>query len=65
MNFLRGIGPLEIFFIFLIIMVIFGVGKLPEVGEGLGKGIRLFKNALSGKDEKSTEEQTPKKKNSK
>ena len=51
MNFLRGIGPLEIFLIFVIIMVVFGVGKLPEVGEGLGKGIRLFKSSLSGKDE--------------
>ena len=51
MNFLRGIGPLEIFLIFVIIMVVFGVGKLPEVGEGLGKGIRLFKNSLSGKED--------------
>ena len=50
MNFLRGIGPLEIFLIFVIIMVVFGVGKLPEVGEGLGRGIRLFKNYLSGKE---------------
>ena len=52
MNFLRGIGPLEIFLIFVIIMVVFGVGKLPEVGEGLGRGIRMFKNSLAGKDEK-------------
>ena len=52
MNFLRGIGPLEIFLIFVIIMVVFGVGKLPEVGEGLGRGIRLFKNSLAGKEEK-------------
>ena len=35
----------------VIIMVVFGVGKLPEVGEGLGRGIRLFKNSLAGKDE--------------
>ena len=53
MNFLRGIGPLEIFLIFVIIMVVFGVGKLPEVGEGLGRGIRLFKNSLAGKEEKN------------
>ena len=52
MNFLRVIGPLEIFLIFVIIMVVFGVGKLPEVGEGLGRGIRMFKNSLAGKDEK-------------
>ncbi|MBM01594.1 MAG: twin-arginine translocase TatA/TatE family subunit [Chloroflexi bacterium] len=51
MNFLRGIGPLEIFLIFVIIMVVFGVGKLPEVGQGLGRGIRLFKDSLAGKEE--------------
>ena len=56
MNFLRGIGPLEIFLIFVIIMVVFGVGKLPEVGQGLGRGIRLFKDSLSGKEEKSDQE---------
>ena len=61
MNFLRGIGPLEIFLIFVIIMVVSGVGKLPEVGEGLGRGIRLFKNSLSGKEEK-IEKNTNKKK---
>ena len=61
MNFLRGIGPLEIFLIFVIIMVVFGVGKLPEVGEGLGRGIRLFKNSLCGKEEK-IEKNTNKKK---
>ena len=59
MNFLRGIGPLEIFLIFVIIMVVFGVGKLPEVGEGLGRGIRLFKNYLAGKEDKA--EKTSKK----
>ncbi len=56
MNFLRGIGPLEIFLIFVIIMVVFGVGKLPEVGQGLGRGIRLFKDSLSGKEEKLDQE---------
>ena len=58
MNFLRGIGPLEIFFIFVIIMVVFGVGKLPEVGQGLGRGIRLFKDSLAGKEEKIDKETT-------
>ena len=42
-------------------MVIFGVGKLPEVGEGLGKGIRLFKNSLSGKDEEKDTKSVSKK----
>jgi sec-independent protein translocase protein TatA len=60
MNFLRGIGPLEIFLIFVIIMVVFGVGKLPEVGQGLGRGIRLFKDSLSGKEEKLEDQETTK-----
>ncbi len=60
MNFLRGIGPLEIFLIFVIIMVVFGVGKLPEVGQGLGRGIRLFKDSLSGKEEKLEDKETTK-----
>ena len=58
MNFLRGIGPLEIFLIFVIIMDVFGVGKLPEVGQGLGRGIRLFKDSLAGKEEKIDKETT-------
>ena len=58
MNFLRGIGPLEIFLIFVIIMVVFGVGKLPEVWQGLGRGIRLFKDSLAGKEEKIDKETT-------
>ena len=39
-------------------MVVFGVGKLPEVGQGLGRGIRLFKDSLAGKEEKIDKETT-------
>ncbi|MDA8165641.1 MAG: twin-arginine translocase TatA/TatE family subunit [Desulfobacteraceae bacterium] len=38
--------PLHMLVIFVIVMVIFGPGKLPELGQGLGKGIRDFKKAL-------------------
>ncbi len=51
MGFLRGIGPLEIFLILVAVMIIFGVGKLPEIGSGMGKAIREFKSAIRGKDE--------------
>jgi len=61
MSYLRGIGVTEIIIILVVIMIIFGVGKLPEVGEGLGKGIRLFKNSLSGKDEEKDTKSVSKK----
>jgi sec-independent protein translocase protein TatA len=38
--------PTHLFFILLIVLIIFGPGKLPELGRGLGKGIREFKGAL-------------------
>ena len=41
-------GPLELIIILVIILIIFGAGKLPEIGSGLGKGIKNFKNATTG-----------------
>jgi sec-independent protein translocase protein TatA len=46
-----GIGMPELLIVLVIILIIFGAGKLPEIGKGLGKGIRNFKNATSGTDE--------------
>ena len=43
-----SIGLWEWVFIFLIILVIFGPKSLPKVGQALGKGIREFKDAVSG-----------------
>jgi sec-independent protein translocase protein TatA len=40
-----GLGIQELVVIFLIIMVLFGAKKLPEIGKGLGRGIREFKRA--------------------
>jgi sec-independent protein translocase protein TatA len=40
--------PTHLFFILLIVLIIFGPGKLPELGKGLGKGIREFKDAMKG-----------------
>ncbi|MFW6195127.1 MAG: twin-arginine translocase TatA/TatE family subunit [Chloroflexota bacterium] len=44
------LGPMEITLILLVVMILFGVGRLPEVGAGLGKGIKEFRNGISGKD---------------
>ena len=38
--------PMHLILILLIVMIIFGPGKLPELGEGLGKGIKSFKKAM-------------------
>ena len=38
--------PTHLFFILLIVLIIFGPGKLPELGKGLGKGIKEFKDAM-------------------
>ena len=40
--------PTHLIFILLIVLILFGPGKLPELGKGLGKGIREFKDALRG-----------------
>jgi len=41
-----GLGMPELLIILVIILVVFGAGKLPQIGEGLGKGISNFKKSL-------------------
>ncbi len=43
--------PWQLILILLVILVIFGASRLPELGKGLGEGIRNFKKALSGETE--------------
>ena len=47
-----GLGMPELVIILVIIVIIFGAGKLPEIGSGIGKGIRNFKDATSKEEEK-------------
>jgi len=51
MGMLRGIGPLELIIVLVIVMMIFGVGKLPQVGQTMGKAIREFRKSQN-EDEK-------------
>jgi len=44
------VGPWELAIILVIIVIIFGVGKLPEIGGALGKGIREFKESSTDPD---------------
>jgi len=46
-----GIGMPELLIILAIILIIFGAGRLPEIGSGIGKGIRNFRKATKGQDE--------------
>jgi len=48
---MRPPGPLEIGLILVIILIVFGVGKLPQVGAAFGKGIRAFKRGQSDDEE--------------
>ena len=50
-------GPLEIGLIVFIVLVLFGAGKLPQVGSALGKGIRAFRKGQSGEEEVQEEEE--------
>ena len=55
--FLLGpVGPTELLLIVLIIIIIFGARKLPELGKSLGEGIKNFRRSISSKDK---ENETP------
>ncbi|MBI3756673.1 MAG: twin-arginine translocase TatA/TatE family subunit [Deltaproteobacteria bacterium] len=46
-----GLGIGELLLILIIVLIVFGAGKLPEIGEGLGKGIKNFRKAVKTPDE--------------
>lgn len=51
--FAGGLGMTELLVILVIVLIIFGAGKLPEIGAGLGKGMRNFKKSVSGEADES------------
>ena len=48
-------GPWEIALILAIILIVFGVGRLPQVGGAIGKGLRAFRRGQSGEDDEEEE----------
>lgn len=47
------IGAMELIFILLIVVVLFGSTKIPQLGRGIGEGIRNFKRGLKGGDDEN------------
>jgi sec-independent protein translocase protein TatA len=55
-----NISPMEIGILVVILLLVFGSKRLPEMGRSLGKGMREFKDSVTGKDEEpEPEEETP------
>jgi sec-independent protein translocase protein TatA len=52
-----NIGPLEIAVVLIIVLIIFGPKRLPELGQSMGRGIREFKNSISGDKDKDEPEE--------
>lgn len=48
----KSFGVPELILILVIIFIFFGIGKLPQVGEQMGRAIRAFKKSQAGEDEK-------------
>ena len=53
-----GLGTTEMMIILVLVLIIFGAGKLPQVGGALGKGLREFKGGIAGADKKEAENQS-------
>jgi sec-independent protein translocase protein TatA len=52
-----GIGFQEIIIIALIVLLLFGGKKIPELMKGLGKGVRSFKDGMNGTDQEEKKEE--------
>jgi sec-independent protein translocase protein TatA len=53
------ISPWELLILALVVLLIFGPKRLPEMGRSLGKGMREFKSAVTGKDDDDMQHELP------
>ena len=54
---LRSLGPTELLVIILVIVLLFGGKKIPELAKGLGEGIRHFKGAIKNEEEEGADKE--------
>jgi sec-independent protein translocase protein TatA len=54
-----NVGPLELIVVLIIALIVLGPKRLPEVGRSVGKGMREFKEAISGENEEEPRETLP------
>jgi sec-independent protein translocase protein TatA len=54
-----NVGPMELIVILAIALIVLGPKKLPEVGKSLGKGMREFKESLSGETDRRDDDERP------
>jgi sec-independent protein translocase protein TatA len=59
---LGGIGAQELLLIFLVILLLFGAKRIPEIAHGLGKGMREFRKAMKEAQDEITKPEIPEKK---
>ena len=52
----RNFGIWELLLVLLIVLLVFGAARLPQIGESLGKALRNFRKGLSSEDEKKKEQ---------
>lgn len=55
LGFLGGLGTGEVILLAIIILLLFGAKRIPDLARGIGKGIKEFKNARNGEDPKENE----------
>ncbi len=53
-----SIGPTELIIVLVIVLVLFGVGRISKIAGEMGSGIRAFKDGLKGEDEEGDENET-------
>ena len=56
LNFLLAIGPWQIVLVVVVILLLFGARKIPELMKGVGKGIKEFKDATNDDEQKDSED---------
>ncbi len=58
----KGVGPTELIIVLSIVLIIFGVGKLPTIGGAMGKAVKGFRKEVDGGGSKTTAKKTTAKK---